>query len=201
MRKFLLQICICLLIFVSCKKDAPVSDQPVNTQLYPLTQGNKWLYIDSFFDFDGTYYGFDTFYLKAAKTITQNNEVYTPISDQYDEPIFTVRSDDSLVFILEERGEALMFVSPLPENQHSLSNSYFDNALQSKIYTHKITSTNYPCYRILITEDDGIFSHYKQEEFYFTIGVGIIQGYTRRKTSVGDLFISDSYVLIGFNIN
>jgi hypothetical protein len=190
-----------LILFAACKKDSTPASHPKITQLYPLTQGNKWSYIDSFFDYDGTYYGLDTFYLKPGKPITQNNIVYTPITDQFDEPIFTVRSDDSSVFILETAGEALLFTWPFSPGQFLINNSYFDNTLNSKIYTDEVNSTNYTSYKIIITGDDGIWYNYKQEEFYFTRQVGIIKGYTKRKNSNGSLFTFDSFSIIGFSLH
>jgi hypothetical protein len=83
-------------ITVSCKKEA-VTTAPKN--LYPLSLGNTWMYIDSFFDASGRYAGKDTFTIKAANTINVNNRIYTPITDQFDDSIFILASKDSSPYI------------------------------------------------------------------------------------------------------
>lgn len=197
--KYAVLILCTLLFFSACKKS--VGSIPTNTktnQLFPLIKNSKWIYIDSFYDYDGTFYGFDTFYLKPADTIIKNNVAYTPITDQWDEAIFTIRSDDSVAYILEPPGESLFFQSPLPANQSSINNSYFNNLLQSDIYTNQLMLNHFACYKIVVTQDDGNWAHFKQEEFYFSVGVGIVKGYTRWKNSDGSLYTSDSYVLLAY---
>ena len=200
MKKILLPFFSALLFLASCKKEIQTANKP-NKQLYPLAYGNKWAYVDSFFDDNESYYGKDTFFLKASKTITFNNLVYTPIRDQYDEAIFTIRSDDKIVFMLEPPGESLMFSLPLDERQSFITNSYYGDSLNSIIYTQQNTSTNYPSYKILITQDDGQWYDYRQQEIYFTSGIGIIKGRDTRKNSNGDFNYSDSYNLISYSFN
>ena len=185
----------CLLLFTACKKSNSVPEHQGSTQMFPLTADNRWVYIDSFFDSDGSYYGQDTFRLKPAKTIIQNNHTYTPLTDQFDEAIFTLRSDDSSVFILEPPGEALMFAWPIPSSEPYISNNYFGDSLNSTIYTGKLRTLGYPSYRIVVTQDNGSWNDYKSEEFYFSVGMGIIKGDTKWKNSNGDLYTSDSYWL------
>lgn len=172
-----------------------------NLPVFPLTATNQWVYIDSFFDADGNYYGYDTFVLKPAKSIAQDNHIYTPLTDQYDEAIFTVRYEDSSVYILEPPGEALLFNLPMPANQSYISNSYYSDSLNSIIYTSKLKTMGYPSYKIVVTQDDGVWSDYKSEELYFSVGIGIIQGQTKRKNSDGDFYTSDSYRLFYYFVN
>ncbi len=151
----------------------------------------------SFFDFYGDFYGCDTFNLRATDTVSYNNIDYTVIADQFGDHIFTVRSDDSSAYILEPKGEALLLNLPMPATSEPyINNSSINDTLNSKIYTTIITTTNYPSYKILITQDDGIWSDYKQEELYFSVGIGIIKGYIRWKNANGIVFTSDSYVLL-----
>lgn len=169
-------------------------------QLYPLAAGNVWIYVDSFFDIYQTYQGKDTFRLKTATTVNQNNHIYTPITDQFDDSIFTLRSNDTTVFIREPIGESLMFRWPVISNQPNITNSYFGNTLTSIIYTDKNITTNYPSYKIVITQDNGLWYDYRQQELYFTIGLGIIKGRDLWKNSMGNIYASDSYTLISYNL-
>ena len=186
-----------LFILNSCKKE-PVTR--ASKQLYPLVTGNKWIYVDSFFTDAGVYYGKDTFTLKAANTITVNNRLYTPVTDQYDDSIFILASTDSTVYILKEFGEALLFTWPLNETQPIINNSYRGDTLNSRIYTVKNITTAFPSYKIIITQDDGIWFHYRQQELFFTPGIGIIKGLHSRKNSTGRLYKSDSYKLITYGL-
>ncbi len=195
-----------LILFASnfiCSCNVKYIDPSTHTtaQLYPLVSGDYWEYVDSFFDVTQTYYGFDTFTLKPQRAIIKDNHSYTPITDQFGDPIFTVRSDTSFVYILESPGEALLFSSPLPPNQSYLQNSYFNDTLNSIIYTKQIETTNYPSYKIIITHDDGLWYDYKQEEYYFAVGIGIVKGYMRWKNSNGNIFTSDSFILLGYYLN
>ncbi len=198
MKKACLLLIVHILLFASCKKNISTSDNTIaSSQLYPLGAQNKWTYTDSFFDSYGDFYGYDTFYLRATDTVSNNNIDYTVIADQFGDHIFTVRSDDSSAYILEPKGEALMLDLPMPvTNEPYINKSFMNDTLNSKIYATIITTTNYPSYKILITQDDGLWSDYKQEELYFTVGTGIIKGYIRWKNSNGIVFTSDSYVLL-----
>ena len=103
-------------------------------------------------------------------------QTYTPITDQYNDSIFVIRSNDSSVFILEQPGEALLFKWPMDTNQPFITNSYYGDTLVSVITTTVNNTTNFPSYRALITYDDGFLPDYKQEEMYFSRGKGIIKG-------------------------
>lgn len=197
MQKALFLIII-LFIFTTCKKEGINEVKPKTTQLYPLVEGSKWIYIDSFFDYDGTPYGFDTFYLKPAKEIIRNNIVYTPITDQWEDSIFKIRSDDSSAFILEPLSESLLFRLPVPANQFYIDSSSAGDALSSIIFTNKITTTTFPSYKIIITQDDGYWPHYKQQELYFSPNIGIVKGFTRYKNRYGNIYTSDSFVLLAY---
>ena len=197
MFKIAFLISVAVVVFTSCKKGT-VAEK--NNQLYPLAAGNKWIYIDSFFDASGTYLGKDTFPLKAAKTIVFNTRVYTPLTDIYDDSIFIVSSTDAEVFILNELGETLMFRWPL-DVLPVITNSYHKDSLISMIYTERQTLTVYPSYRVLITRDDGKNLHYKQQELFFSPGIGIISGRDIRKDLAGNFYIYDSYKLISYSLN
>lgn len=187
-----------IIIIGSCKKE--VGDVPnTNKQLYPLTPGNRWIYVDSFFSNTGNFYGKDTFNLKATAPINFNNQEYTPITDQFDEAIFTVRSTDSNAYILKEPGESLLFNWPMDETQPTITNSYYGDTLTSVIYTKLNTSTNFPSYRIVITQDDRYWNHFRQQESYFTIGMGIISGKDIKRKSDGSFYIYDSFKLITYS--
>ncbi len=188
-----------LLFLVSCKKNN-VSPQPVNKQLFPLTKGNQWVYIDSFFDADGAYNGFDTFQLKTAADVVHNNQSYTPISDQYEQAVFTVRSNDSSVFLWKPAGEVLLFNLSLPATVPYINNSYFGDTLASKIYTRKMSTMGYPSYQIIVTQDDGLWYHYVQDIYFFSVGIGIIKGITRWKNYYNEVYTSDSYRLIYYYV-
>jgi len=185
-------------IVTSCKKQA--AGNTGIAQLYPLANGNRWLYVDSFFDNTGFYYALDTFTLKAAKPVQFNARLYTPVTNQFDDSIFTLRSTDTSVYLLKQPDEPLLFRSPITEAQPAIINSYSNNFLNSTIFTKPITSTNYQSYKILITQDDGQASHYKQQELYFTPGIGIIKGRDIRKTSAGSFYAYDSYRLIAYSL-
>ena len=199
MKKNLLLVIAWPLFLASCKKNN-VSPQPVNTQLFPLTAGNQWVYVDSFFDVDGTYAGIDTFHLQPAANVVHNNQSYTPISDQYEQAVFTVRSNDSSVFLWKPSGEVLMFSLALPATVPYMNNSYFGDTLTSKIFTRKISTMGYPSYQIIVTQDDGLWYHYVQDEYFFSIRIGIIKGITKWKNSNHEIYISDSYRLIYYYV-
>ena len=199
MKKIVFYIFFALLFFTSCKKMTDVSTN-LNKQLYPLAPGNKWIYVDSFFNEAGVYYGKDTFTIKTTKTITYNNQVYTPVTDQFDDSIFILRSDDSTVFILEHPGEALMFKLPVNNSQPFITSLYNGNTYSSVINTQQYTTTNFPSYKILITQDDGQWFNFKQLELFFTIGLGIIKGRDIRKNRAGKEYAYDSYKLISFSL-
>lgn len=199
MKKIVFYIFFALLFFTSCKKMTDVSTN-LNKQLYPLAPGNKWIYVDSFFNEAGVYYGKDTFTIKTTKTITYNNQVYTPVTDQFDDSIFILRSDDSTVFILEHPGEALMFKLPVNNSQPFITSLYNGNTYSSVINTQQYTTTNFPSYKILITQDDGQWFNFKQQELFFTIGLGIIKGRDIRKNRAGKEYAYDSYKLISFSL-
>jgi hypothetical protein len=187
-----------ILFAMACKKQA--SSNTVISQLYPLTSGNHWVYVDSFFDNTGFYYALDTFTLKATKPIAFNAHLYTPVTNQFDDSIFTLRSTDTSVYLLKQPDEPLLFRSPISEAQPAIINSYHNDFLNSTIFTNPITTTNYKSYKILITQDDGQALHYKQQELYFTPGIGIIKGRDIRKTSTGNLYAYDSYRLIAYSL-
>jgi len=199
MNKILLPVFAVMVLLASCKKDTEKESTP-NKQLYPLTASNVWIYVDSFFDYTGDYYGKDTFILKPGKTINFNSREYIPITDQYGSSIFTIRSTDSSVFILKESTESLLFQWPLDESQPALYNSYNNDSLTSVIFTKLNIHTDFPSYRILITKDDGLWNHYKQQELYFTKGLGIIRGRDWRKNIDDNEYTSDSYELVGYSL-
>ena len=197
MKKIALFAFTTLLFCASCKKQTDISS---NLQLYPLAIGNKWVYEDSFFNDRGLFYGVDTFTLKTVKTINFNNQVYTPITDQYDDSIFILRCTDTTVFMLKQPAEPLLFRWPINNVQPVIVNWYNTNFLNSSIHTQLINFTNYPSYKILITYDDGQRSHYKQQELFFTPGIGIIKGRDIRKNTAGVLYAYDSYRLISYSL-
>jgi hypothetical protein len=200
MKKIMLLIASVFVFFVSCKKETHTAAN-ASAQLYPLGRGNVWIYIDSFFDDNGIYYGKDTFALKVAKTINFGGHTYTPITDQYDDSIFTLRSDDSSVFLLESPAELLVFQWPLDGSQTAIVNSYAGSLYTSAIFTGRIISTNFPSYRIVVTHDDGLSLDFRQQEMYFTPGKGIIAGQDLWKTSTGMIYTSDAYHLFAYSIH
>lgn len=199
MKKILLPVFFSLLFLASCKKEVNTGNNQ-NNQLYPLAKGSKWIYVDSFFNELQEYTGKDTFYLSAASTITVNNQVYTPLIDQYADTIFVLRSNDSAVFILEPSGESLMFSFPFTDRQPFIFNSYNGGLLNSTIYTERSTANSYPGYKILITHDYAQWFNYKQKEFFFTIGVGIIKGRSIRKNYLGNFYYYESYKLLSYSL-
>jgi hypothetical protein len=199
MKKILLLLFSYLLILVACKKETAPTIAHTG-QLYPLAQGNVWIYVDSFFDVDGSYVGKDTFRLKTIKPFQFRNQVYTPITDQYDDSIFIIRSDDSSTFILEQPGEALLSKWPMDNAQPFITNSYYGDTLSSIINTAINNTTNFPSYKTLITYDNGLLYGYHQQEIYFTYGKGIIKGHDILKTSLGSTFVSDVYTLISYSV-
>ncbi len=199
MRLLLLLILLVPLCFTACKKQGAGNDH--TAQLYPLTTGNKWIYVDSFFDAAGSFYGLDTFNLKAAVSKTFNQQLYTPLTDKFDDSIFILRSSDTTVHILKAAGEALLFRQPIDQSQAVIINSYHSDSLRSMIYTSLNTSTSYPSYKILVIQDDGNPSHYRQQELFFTPGLGIIKGRDIKKTSTGIFYTYDSFKLISYSLN
>jgi hypothetical protein len=200
MRSILRLILIFLILCTACKKQhAAGNDKPA--QLYPLATGNKWVYVDSFFDASGSFYGADTFNLKAAKATALKQQLYTPVTDIFDDSIFILRSTDSTVHILREGREALLFRWPLDQSQPVINNSYYGDSLRSMIYTATNNSTNYPSYKILVIQDDGQWLHYRQQELFFTPGIGIIKGRDIKKNSSGNFFTYDAYKLTAYSLN
>jgi hypothetical protein len=186
-------------IFASCKKQAAIVDVP--KELYPVAAGNKWIYVDSFFNASGLYYGKDTFTLKVAKSPSFNNQLFTPITDQFDDSIFVVRSTDSAVYIFEQpAGEMLFYQSPSVNNQPVITTSYSNNTYNASFSTQVITYTNFPSYKIVITRDDGQWFNYKQKIFFFSPGIGVIKGSDLRKTRNGVAYTYDSYSLTAFSL-
>jgi hypothetical protein len=186
--------------FYNCKNSQLSYLTTGGHKLYPLANGNTWIYIDSFFDDRGFFYGLDTFTLKVAKSINFNNHLYTPITDQYDDSIFTVRSTDTTVFMLKYPAEPLLFLWPHNAAPTLIVNSYRNDTLIAAIFTQLITTIQHPSYKILVTYDDGQRSHYKQQELYFTPGIGITRGRDIRKNSAGILYAYDSYRLISYSL-
>lgn len=189
---------ILLSFFVSCKKKTGGENN--NKKLYPLADGNKWIYVDSFFNEAGHFYGLDTFVLKTAKAIQVNQKQYIPITDQFDDSIFIIHSTDSMVLMLKRPAESLLYLHPLSEVPTTINNSYFGDTINSKIFTQRITGTAYPSYKILITYDDGSRINYKQQELYFTAGLGIIKGRDIRKNRAGNFYAYDSYRLVSYSL-
>lgn len=200
MRKISFLIIIAFIFLLSCKKQNGAENNH-NNQLYPLATGSTWIYVDSFFESSGKYLGKDTFQIKPAKTIIFNNRIYTPLTDKYDDSIFILSSTDTTVHILNSVGEALIFRWPLDVSQLVIINSYHKDSLVSMIYTEKNILTAYPSYKVLIIRDDGQGQHYKQQELFFAIGIGVIKGRDIKKDNAGNLYTYDSYKLISFSLN
>jgi hypothetical protein len=95
----------------------------------------------------------------------------------------------------------LLFRWPLDPAQPVITNSYHGDSLRSMIYSEKNTNTNYPSYRILIIQDDGQLTHYRQQELFFTPGIGIIKGRDIKKNSLGNFYTYDAYRLIAYSLN
>jgi hypothetical protein len=186
-------------IFVSCKKTGEPANGSVK-ELYPVATSNKWIYVDSFFNGTGVYYGKDTFTLKVAKPITFNGHSFTPITDQFDDSIFVVRSTDSTVFMLEPPGAMLFYKQPSTDTPPFITTSYNNDTYNSVFSTQLITSTNFPSFKIVITRDDGQWFNYKQKIFFFTPGIGVIKGSDLRKTRNGIAYTYDSYALISYSL-
>jgi len=198
MKKICFYVLAGLLLFTSCKKNN--SDNRPNNQLYPLTKGNTWIYTDSFFTVAGQYAGKDTFTLKTAKNITYNTKDFTPITDQFDDSIFILRSDDTTVHILEHPGEALFFRNPETNSPPFIISLYNSSTYTSVINTLQFTTTRFPSYKIVITQDDGIPAHFKQQELFFSSGLGIIKGRDIRQTNSGIIYTYDSYTLLSYSL-
>jgi hypothetical protein len=199
MKEKLFPILLGSLLLISCKKSDDISNN-FSSELFPLKQGNKWLYVDSFFTLSGNYYGKDTFHLKAAPTINFNNHVFTPITDQYDDSIFILRVDDTTIYMLRPHGEALFFSLPVDNSQPVKTTVYSGGTVRSLIYSERIMNTSFPSYKIVFIHDDGLWSNFKQQEYYFTPGLGIIKGRNQRKNSQGNLYITDSYFLYSYSV-
>jgi len=189
-----------LILSAACKKQHDAGNDKA-TQLYPLVTGNKWIYVDSFFEASGSFYSSDTFNVKAAKATTLKQQLYTPLTDIFDDSIFIVRSTDSTVHILKEGREALLFRWPLDLSQPIITNSYHNDSLRSVIYTAANNSTNYPSYKILIIQDDGQWNHYRQQELFFTPGIGIIKGRDIKKSGTGNFYTYDAFKLVAYTLN
>jgi len=199
MKEKLFPILLGPLLLISCTKRDIISNN-LSSELFPLKQGNKWLYVDSFFTLSGNYFGKDTFHLKAAPTINFNNHVFTPITDQYDDSIFVLRADDTSIYMLRPQGEVLFFNWPIDNSQPVKTNSYNGGTVSSLIYSERIMTTNFPSYKIVFIHDDGLWSNFRQQEYYFTPGLGIIKGRNQRKSSLGNLYTTDSYFLYSYTV-
>ena len=200
MKKKLFPVLLCLLLFISCKKENNNYSNNLSSELYPLAQGNTWLYVDSFFTESGNYFGKDTFHLKAAPTIIFNNRVFTPITDQYDDSIFVLRADDTSVHILKPQGESLFFSWPVDNSQSVKETIHNGGTLRSLIYAERIMTTSFPSYKIVFIQDDGVWTNFRQQEYYFTVGLGIIKGRNQRKNRSGNIYTTDSYKLYSYSV-
>jgi hypothetical protein len=199
MKEKLFPLLSCLVLFISCLKEKDTGNN-LSSELYPLARGNKWLYVDSFFSLSGNYFGKDTFYLKAAPTIDFNNHVFTPITDQYDDSIFILRADDTTVHILKPHGESLFFSWPVDNSQPVKTTTYNGGLTRSLIYTERIMTTSFPSYKIVFIHDDGVWTNFRQQEYFFTVGLGIIKGRNQRKNSLGNIYTTDSYTLFSYSV-
>ena len=199
MKERLFLVLPCLLLFTSCRKENNEGNN-LSSELYPLKQGNKWLYVDSFFNQSGNYFGKDTFYLKAAPTINFNNHVFTPITDQYDHSIFVLRADDTTVYMLKPHGESLFFTWPVDNSRIVRETTYNGGTIKSMIYTERIITTNFPSYKIVFIQDDGVWTNFRLQEYYFTPGLGIIKGRNQRKNISGNIYTTDSYYLFSYGL-
>ena len=191
----LLIVTVCF--FAACKKQTVTA---INPQLYPLAKNNKWIYIDSFFTASGVFYGLDSFTLKTAEKITRDNRLFTPVTDQYDDAIYILSSTDTTVRILSDPGAALLFRSPLATATPVITTSYFHDSLKLSIFTGQVLFTSQPSYKIIMIQDDGLWQHYKEQELYFTPGIGIIKGRDIRKTAAGNTYAYDSYRLVAYSL-
>jgi hypothetical protein len=196
MKRFFLILPL-LIYFIACKKQQQAE---IKYSLYPLNTGNKWIYVDSFFNGAGNFYSLDTFTLKTAQTVTFNNSIFTPLTDQYDDSIFTIKCTDTSVFLLQKQTTILIYTKPAASSPPVIINSYFNDTLNCKFFTQPVTTTNYVSYKILITYDNGLRTGYKQQELYFTPGIGIIKGRDYRKNSAGNLYAYDSYRLTAYSL-
>jgi len=199
MKEKLFPILLGPLLLISCTKKDYISNN-LSSELFPLKQGNIWLYVDSFFTPSGNYLGKDTFRLKAASTINFNNHVFTPITDQYDDSIFVLRSNDTTIYMLRPHGEALFFSWPVDNSQPVKTTTYNGGTMRSLIYSERIVTTNFPSYKIVFIHDDGLSSNFRQQEYYFTPGLGIIKGRNQRKNNLGNLYTTDSYFLYSYTV-
>jgi hypothetical protein len=199
MKEKLILILLSSLLVISCLKTDDISNN-FSSELFPLKQGNKWLYVDSFFTASGNYFGKDTFHLKTASTINFNNHVFTPITDQYDDSIFILRADDTTIYMLRPQGEALFFKWPPDNSQPVKTTVYNGGILRSLIYSERIMTTSFPSYKIILIYDDGLWPNFRQQEYFFTRGLGIIRGSNQRKNSLGNLYTTDSYFLFSYTV-
>ncbi len=199
MKEKLFPILLSPLLLIGCVKGENISNNFSN-ELFPLKQGNKWLYVDSFFTASGNYFGKDTFHLKAAPTINFNNHVFTPITDQYDDSIFVLRADDTTIYMLRPQVEALFFSWPVDNSQPVKTTVYSGGTIRSLIYSERIMTTSFPSYKIVFIHDDGLWSNFRQQEYYLTPGLGIIKGRNQRKNSQGNLYTTDSYFLYSYTV-
>lgn len=194
----LLILLTCILL-LNCKKEEPVHSF-LSNDLFPLAKGNRWLYVDSFFSQSGNYYGKDTFDLKPVSTINFNDHVFTPITDQYDDSIFVLRMDDTAVHMLRPHGESLFYSRQTDTAQRVKTIIYNGGTSTTIIYTQRIMTTSYPSYKIVFIEDNGVWSNFRQQEYFFTIGLGIIKGKNQRKNSLGNIYTTDAYTLYSFSV-
>jgi hypothetical protein len=172
MKEKLFPILLGPLLLISCTKRDIISNN-LSSELFPLKQGNKWLYVDSFFTLSGNYFGKD---------------------------IFVLRADDSSIYMLRPQGEVLFFNWPIDNSQPVKTNSYNGGTVSSLIYSERIMTTNFPSYKIVFIHDDGLWSNFRQQEYYFTPGLGIIKGRNQRKSSLGNLYTTDSYFLYSYTV-
>lgn len=187
---------IVLMVFLSsCNKSKSLV---VPEQLYPLAADNKWIYVDSFFNESGFFYGMDTFTLKTTPAIKFNDELFTPITDQYDDSIFTVHCTDSAVYLLKRPSALLIYHKKL--NMPVVITQYNNGLYTVTVQTTKITSTSHPSYKIVIEKNDGLQLNYRMQELYFAPGVGIINGRDFRYSRNGQLYAFGSYRLYQYSL-
>jgi hypothetical protein len=102
--------------------------------------------------------------------------------------------------MLRPQGEALFFNWPVDNSQPVKTMVYYGGILRSLIYSERIVNTSFPSYKIVLIHDDGQWTNFRQQEYYFTPGLGIIKGNNQRKNSQGNLYTTDSYFLFSYTV-
>lgn len=197
-----------LLLLFSCSKDSIPANPPAsNNQVYPIVSGNYWVYRDSSFNDNGSFYGSapsDT--LRTIYSITFQGNVFYGADTFYITQTYYRQADDSTI---EEYDPAVnnsyIYFRHVKTNNTIIrsedvvySNEHFVTTLTG--YTDTTNLYGYDCIRNESTSTrSGILN--LKIIIYVKPGVGVVRyEYYLRNTTTGNLNIYFTRTLVSYKV-